>query len=39
MLSKIFSIIRLVVIPSLLFSLIESLNILLAHLAHIPKHV
>ena len=39
MLGKIFRIIPLVVIPCLLFSLVESLNILPAHLAHIPKRV
>ena len=39
MLGKIFRIIPLVVIPCLLFSLVESLNILPAHLSHIPKRV
>ena len=39
MLGKIFRIIPLVVIPCLLFSLLESLNILPAHLSHIPKRV
>ena len=34
---KIFRVIPLIVIPCLLFSLIESLNILPAHLSHIPK--
>ena len=37
MMGKIFRVIPLVVIPCLLFSLIESLNILPAHLSHIPK--
>ena len=36
---KMFRVIPLVVIPCLLFSLIESLNILPAHLSHIPKRV
>ncbi len=39
MMGKIFRVIPLVVIPCLLFSLIESLNILPAHLSHIPKRV
>ncbi len=39
MMGKIFRIIPLVVIPCLLFSLLESLNILPAHLSHIPKRV
>ena len=34
---KIFAVIPLIVIPCLLFSLVESLNILPAHLSHIPK--
>ena len=37
MMGKMFRIIPLVVIPCLLFSLVESLNILPAHLSHIPK--
>ena len=37
MMGKIFRVIPLVVIPCLLFSLVESLNILPAHLSHIPK--
>ena len=39
MLGKVFRVIPLVVIPCLLFSLLESLNILPAHLSHIPKRV
>ena len=39
MMGKVFRVIPLVVIPCLLFSLIESLNILPAHLSHIPKRV
>ena len=39
MMGKIFRVIPLVVIPCLLFSLVESLNILPAHLSHIPKRV
>ena len=39
MMGKMFRVIPLVVIPCLLFSLIESLNILPAHLSHIPKRV
>ena len=39
MIGKIFRVIPLVVIPCLLFSLVESLNILPAHLSHIPKTV
>ena len=39
MIGKIFRVIPLVVIPCLLFSLVESLNILPAHLSHIPKRV
>ena len=35
---KIFKVIPLIVIPCLLFSLIESLNILPAHLSYIPKY-
>ena len=37
MLGKMFRVIPLIVIPGLLFSLVESLNILPAHLSHIPK--
>ena len=37
MMGKIFQVIPLVVIPCLLFSLVECLQILPAHLAHIPK--
>jgi len=37
MMGKIFRVIPLVVIPCLLFSLVECLQILPAHLAHIPK--
>ena len=37
MMGKIFRVIPLIVIPCLLFSLVESLNILPAHLAHMPK--
>ena len=37
MMGKIFRVIPLVVIPCLLFSLVESLGILPAHLSHIPK--
>ena len=37
MLGKMFRVIPLIVIPCLLFSLVESLNILPAHLSHIPK--
>ena len=37
MMGKIFKVIPLVVIPCLLFSLVECLQILPAHLAHIPK--
>ncbi len=37
MMGKIFRIIPLIVIPCLLFSLVESLNILPAHLSHVPK--
>ena len=37
MMGKIFRVIPLVVIPCLLFSLVESLGILPAHLAHMPK--
>ena len=37
MMGKIFRVIPLVVIPCLLFSLVESLNILPAHLSHMPK--
>ena len=37
MMGKIFRVIPLVVIPCLLFSLVESLAILPAHLSHIPK--
>ena len=36
---KVFRVIPLVVIPCLLFSLVESLNILPAHLSHIPRRV
>ena len=36
MMGKVFSVIPLVVVPCLLFSLVESLNILPAHLSHIP---
>ena len=39
MMGKVFRVIPLVVIPCLLFSLVESLNILPAHLSHIPKRV
>ncbi len=38
-LGKVFRVIPLVVIPCLLFSLLESLNILPAHLSHVPKRV
>ena len=38
-LGKVFRVIPLVVIACLLFSLLESLNILPAHLSHIPKRV
>ncbi len=37
MMGKIFRVIPLVVVPCLLFSLIESLGILPAHLSHLPK--
>ena len=37
MMGKIFRVIPLIVIPGLLFSLVESLDILPAHLSHIPK--
>ena len=37
MMGKMFQVIPLIVIPCLLFSLVESLNILPAHLSHIPK--
>ncbi len=37
MMGKVLRVIPLVVIPCLLFSLLESLNILPAHLAHIPR--
>ena len=37
MMGKMFRVIPLIVIPCLLFSLVESLNILPAHLSHIPK--
>ncbi len=37
MMGKIFRVIPLIVIPCLLFSLVESLGILPAHLSHIPK--
>ena len=37
MMGKIFRVIPLIVIPCLLFSLLESLGILPAHLSHIPK--
>ena len=37
MMGKIFRVIPLVVIPCLLFSLVESLGILPAHLSHIPR--
>ncbi len=37
MMGKIFRVIPLIVIPCLLFSLLESLNILPSHLAHLPK--
>ena len=37
MMGKIFRVIPLVVVPCLLFSLLESLGILPAHLSHIPK--
>jgi multidrug efflux pump subunit AcrB len=36
MMGKIFTVIPLIVVPCLLFSLVESLNILPAHLSHIP---
>ena len=36
---KVFQVIPLVVIPCLLFSLVESLNILPAHLAHVPRRI
>ena len=39
MMGKVLRVIPLVVIPCLLFSLLESLNILPAHLAHIPGRV
>ena len=39
MMGKVLRVIPLVVIPCLLFSLIESLNILPAHLSHIPRRV
>ena len=39
MMGKIFKVIPLIVIPCLLFSLVESLCILPAHLAHIPKRL
>ena len=39
MMGKVLRVIPLVVIPCLLFSLLESLNILPAHLAHIPRRV
>ena len=39
MMGKVMRVIPLVVIPCLLFSLIESLNILPAHLSHVPKPV
>ena len=38
MMGKMFLGIPLIVIPCVLFSLIESLNILPAHLSHLPKH-
>ena len=37
MMGKIFRVIPLVVVPCLLFSLVESLGILPAHLAHVPR--
>ena len=37
MMGKVFGVIPLVVIPCLLFSLVESLNILPAHLSHVPR--
>jgi len=37
MMGKIFRVIPLIVIPCLLFSLVESLQILPAHLSHVPK--
>ena len=39
MMGKVLRVIPLVVIPCLLFSLVESLNILPAHLSHIPRRV
>ena len=39
MMGKLFRVVPLIVIPCLLFSLLESLNILPAHLSHIPKRV
>ena len=39
MMGKVLRVIPLVVIPCLLFSLLESLNILPAHLAHVPRRV
>ena len=39
MMGKVLRVIPLVVIPCLLFSLLESLNILPAHLSHIPRRV
>ena len=36
MMGKVFGVIPLIVVPCLLFSLIESLNILPAHLSHVP---
>ena len=39
MMGKLLRVIPLVVIPCLLFSLLESLNILPAHLSHIPRRV
>ena len=39
MLGKVFRVLPLIVIPCLLFSLLESLNILPAHLSYIPKRV
>ena len=39
MMGKVLRVIPLVVIPCLLFSLLESLNILPAHLSHVPRRV
>ena len=39
MMGKVLRVIPLVVIPCLLFSLLESLNILPAHLSHMPWRV